>query len=616
MKPLIALILLLFPILALSQSLPKPEFRGVWIATVANLDWPTLRTASPATQRADLIDLLDKLKAAGINAVFFQVRTEADALYPSAIEPWSTYLTGTEGVAPNPLWDPLAFAIEESHKRGMELHAWLNPYRADRSPGSRPRAASHVTVTNPEWIITATSASSSIKIMNPGLPEVRERVTAVVMDIVRRYDVDGIHFDDYFYPYPPNDMSVNGPRDGLDDATFATYGAGMTKANWRRHNIDIMVKAVHDSIKAAKPHVKFGISPFGIWKNGVPSGIVGMDAYNVIFADAPAWLEDSSVDYLTPQLYWKYGGGQDYGKLAPWWASQTAAKGRHIYQGLAPYRLPPSSSGGSDWAIGDLTSQIRYNQSNPNTQGHIFFRARSITGNIKNVADTLRQYYFTNATTTPRANWLPTSVPPAPSHLNVVAFQDGGVTKHRLTWGKPAFAASASDTLLMYLIVTRNKVVVPFKANATDEITSTPLRSALTGQTVWVESNPIEGTEYWVYSVGRNGSISLPSVNAVSTSLERDDDIASGIRLEQNYPNPFNPETVIGFQLSGAHMGTPVRLAVYDVLGREVAVLVDGPIPVGSHSVTFDASALSSGVYLYVLSAGDERVSKTMSLIK
>jgi uncharacterized lipoprotein YddW (UPF0748 family) len=616
MKPRIALILLLFPILALGQSLPKPEFRGVWIATVTNLDWPSSRTASPATQRADLIDLLDKLKAAGTNAVFFQVRAEGDAFYPSAIEPWSTYLTGTEGVAPNPMWDPLAFAIEESHKRGMELHAWLNPYRADRAPGSRTRAANHVTVTNPEWIITATSATSSIKIMNPGLPEVRERVTAVVMDIVRRYDVDGIHFDDYFYPYPPNDMSVGGARDGLDNATFATYGAGKTKGDWRRHNIDIMVKAVHDSIKAAKPHVKFGISPFGIWKNGVPSGIVGMDAYNVIFADAPAWLEDASVDYLTPQLYWKYGGGQDYGKLAPWWAAQTAAKGRHIYQGLAPYRLPPSSGGGSDWAIGDLTSQIRYNQADANTQGQIFFRARSISNNIKAVADTLRQYYFTNATTTPRANWLPVSIPPAPVDFEIEPFVEGGVTKHRLTWKKPSYAASATDTLLMYMIATRAMTVIPTKATPNDQTLSQPLRSVLTGQTVWVDQSPIPFTEYWVYSVGRNGSISAPSVNGVFTSIERDDEIASGIRLEQNYPNPFNPETVIGFQLSGAHMGTPVRLSVYDVLGREVAVLVDGPIPAGSHSVTFDASALSSGVYLYVLSAGDQRVSRTMTLMK
>ncbi len=614
MKSRIALILLLLPLGLMAQSLPKPEFRGVWIATVANLDWPAWRTGTPAQQRADLIDLLDKLKAAGTNAILFQVRTEADALYPSAIEPWSTYLTGTEGVAPNPLWDPLAFAIEESHKRGMELHAWLNPYRADRAPGSRTRAANHVTVTNPEWIITATSASSSIRIMDPGLPAVRERVTAVVMDIVRRYDVDGIHFDDYFYPYPPNDMSVGGPREGLDDATFAAHrGSFTSKAAWRRNNVDIMVKAVHDSIKAVKPHVKFGISPFGIWKTGVPSGIVGMDAYNVIFADALAWLEDRSVDYLTPQLYWRYGGGQDYGRLAPWWAAQTAAKGRHIYQGLAPFRLLSAIDGGQNWAIGDLTSQIRFNQSDVSTQGQILFRARSITGNTKSVADTLRQYYYRSDTITPRANWLPTSTPPAPVDFQIEPFVEGGVTKHRLSWKKPAYAASATDTLLMYLVATRAMTIIPTKAVSGDQTLSVPLRSALTGQTVWVDHNPIPNTEYWVYSVGRNGSVSSPSVNGISTSVEQDPEIASGIHLEQNYPNPFNPETEIRWTMDVARKTT---LRVYDILGREVAVLVDGVMPAGSHSVTFDASSLSSGVYMYVLSAGDVRVSRMMSLVK
>lgn len=613
MKSRIALVLLLFPILASAQTLPKPEFRGVWIATVANLDWPTSRTASPAQQQADLIDLLDKLKSAGTNAVFFQVRTEADALYPSSIEPWSTYLTGTEGVAPNPLWDPLAFAIEESHKRGMELHAWLNPYRADRAPGSRTRAANHVTVTNPEWIITATSASSSIKIMDPGLPQVRERVTAVVMDIIRRYDVDGIHFDDYFYPYPPNDMSVGGPRDGLDNATFATYGAGFTsKAAWRRNNVDIMVKAVHDSIKAAKPHVKFGISPFGIWKNGVPSGITGMDAYNVIFADAPAWLEQRTVDYLTPQLYWKYGGGQDYGKLAPWWAAQTNAAGRHIYQGLAPYRLPPSSGGGQDWPIGDLTRQIQYNQSDPNTQGQIMFRARSISGNIKSVADTLRRYYYESDTFTPRAGWLPTSTPPAPVDLITETFVEGGVTKHRLTWKRPEYSASSSDTLLLYLITKFNPVVTT-KQIANDETQSGHFVSVMTGQTTWVDHAPYANTQFRVYSVARNGSVSEQSASAITTSLERDPEIASGIRLEQNYPNPFNPETVIGFQLS---VDSDVDLSVFDVLGRRLAVLAQSRMPAGAHSVTFDASALSSGVYLYVLSTGDERIAKRMTLVR
>ncbi|MEB3209495.1 MAG: family 10 glycosylhydrolase, partial [Synechococcus sp.] len=298
-----AIALLLLSAAIAAQTQPNQEFRGVWVATVANLDWPTSRTASVASQQADLIAHFDQLKAAGVNAVLFQVRTEADALYASSIEPWSYYLTGVEGQAPSPFWDPLEFAIREAHKRGMELHAWLNPYRADRVPGLFTRAANHVTVTNPEWIITATSSTSSIRIMNPGIPAVRERITAVVMDIVRRYDVDGIHFDDYFYPYPPNDMGFNTARWDLDKATFEQYGAGFSiRSDWRRNNINTMVKAVHDSIKSVKPHVKFGISPFGIWKNGTPSGITGMNAFDVIYADALQWLSVKSVDYITPQL--------------------------------------------------------------------------------------------------------------------------------------------------------------------------------------------------------------------------------------------------------------------------------------------------------------------------
>ncbi len=611
MKRLLILLLVLSPIFNLVQA---QEFRGAWVATVANLDWPTSRTASVADQKADLIGLLNQLKAAGTNAVLFQVRTEGDALYDSEIEPWSYYLTGVEGQAPNPYWDPLAFAVEEAHKRGMELHAWLNPYRADRVPGLFTRASNHITVTNPEWIITATSASSSIKIMNPGIPEVRDRITAVVMDIVRRYDIDGIHFDDYFYPYPPNDMGFNTPRWDLDLATFQQYGGGFSvRSDWRRHNINTMVKAVHDSIKTAKPHVKFGISPFGIWKSGVPSGIVGMDAYSVIYADAPAWLNAGSVDYLTPQLYWKYGGGQDYGLLAPWWAAQTAAKNRHIYHGLAPYRLP---SGSGDWAIGDLTRQIRFNQSDANTHGQIMFRARSISSNIKNVADTLRQYYYNKPAFTPRADWLPTDAPPAPLNLTAERFEEGGQIKVRLNWDRPEFSRAGQDTLLFYLI---HRESLNLLKESTDETSAIPDFVSVIGtrSVVDVPQQNANIVRYRVSALARNASTSIPSnsvdVPISSTSIDKDPEIASGIRLEQNYPNPFNPSTLIRFELRASHVA---RLAVYDVLGREVEVLVDGAMPAGQHSVTFDASSLSSGMYMYVLTAGDQRVSRTMTLIK
>ncbi len=574
---------------------PIQEFRGVWVATVANLDWPTSRTATVAAQQADLVAHFDQLKAAGVNAILFQVRTEGDALYASSIEPWSYYLTGTEGQAPVPFWDPLAFAIREAHKRGMELHAWLNPYRADRVPGLFTRASNHVTVTNPEWIITATSASSSIKIMNPGIPAVRNRITAVVMDIVRRYDVDGIHFDDYFYPYPPNDMGFNTARWDLDKATFEQYGAGFTvRSDWRRNNINTMVKAVHDSIKAVKPHVKFGISPFGIWKNGTPSGITGMNAFDVIYADALQWLTVKSVDYITPQLYWRFGGGQDYGKLAPWWAGFTATAQRHHYPGLAPYRLPPGSGG--DWAIGDLTRQIRYNQSDPNTQGHIFFRARSITNNIKAVADTLRQYYFTNAAITPHMPWLPQGQPAAP--VNLAASVSGDGVRATLTWSKPAITSATADTSLFYLVTKVGSV--------------RPL--VLTGQTSFTDPT-FNNTEsmYRVQAIGRNGAVSLAAEALVATSIDRDGDLAMQTRLETNYPNPFNPSTVLRWQLA---VGSQTRLVVYDIMGREIAVLADGMYPSGRHEVLFDASRLASGVYIYTLEAGGQRFTRRMTLLK
>jgi uncharacterized lipoprotein YddW (UPF0748 family) len=607
MKSRLALAILLFPMLLVGQSVPDAEFRGAWIATVANLDWPTSRTATVAAQQADLIGLLNQLKAAGTNAVLFQVRTEGDALYDSQIEPWSYYLTGVEGQAPNPYWDPLAFAVEEAHKRGMELHAWLNPYRADRVPGLFTRASNHITVTNPEWIITATSASSSIKIMNPGIPEVRDRITAVVMDIVRRYDIDGIHFDDYFYPYPPNDMGFGTPRWDLDLATFQQYGGGFSvRSDWRRHNINTMVKAVHDSIKTAKPHVKFGISPFGIWKNGVPSGIVGMDAYNVIYADAPAWLTAGSVDYLTPQLYWRYGGGQDYGKLAPWWAEQTAPFNRHLYHGLAAHQLAAS------WVVGDITRQVQYNQSDDRIQGQVMFRARMVANNVKNIADSLMQYYYPNETFTPRADWLPTSTPPAPVQLLATREVDGPTASNHLTWERPVYAAASNDTLLFYL-VTKTQMTAVTKGTA-DQTQADFNESVLIGNTTWVDNSPYGNTSYKVYSVGRNGSISMAaSADVYTTDIERDPEIASGIHLDQNFPNPFNPSTVIGFQLS---VDSEVNLSVFDVLGRRVAVLANSRMPQGQHQISFDASSLSSGVYLYVLSAGDMRIAKRMTLIK
>jgi uncharacterized lipoprotein YddW (UPF0748 family) len=298
-----------------AQISPKREFRGAWIATVTNLDWPTSRSSTTAEQQDQLITILNSLKAAGINAVVFQVRTECDALYNSSIDPWSYWLTGAQGTAPNPPYDPLEFAVAEAHKRGMEIHAWFNPYRAVRNvSGAYTQAANHVSVIHPDWMLYFPGGNQ--KIVNPGLPQVRGYVASVVADIVRRYDVDGVHADDYFYPYPAS------PFPGItneDTAAFSAYPNGFTNIkDWRRDNVNRLLQQIHDSIQVIKPHVKFGMSPFGIWRNGVPPGIFGLDAYDQIYADAIAWLHDQSIDYLTPQLYWAFGGGTDYGLLQDW----------------------------------------------------------------------------------------------------------------------------------------------------------------------------------------------------------------------------------------------------------------------------------------------------------
>jgi len=399
---------------------PKREFRGAWIATVVNLDWPSSRTSDVDSKKIELLFMLDELKLAGINAVVFQVRPECDALYASPYDPWSYWLTGQQGQTPLPFFDPLEFAVDEAHKRGIELHAWLNPYRSVRSVGSYTAAATHVSVVHPEWHLDF----GSFKILDPGLDSVREYVTTIVVDIVQRYDVDGIHFDDYFYPYPPNNMTANALNNALDDASFAADSRGfLSKAEWRRDNVNLLVKMVHDSIQSVKPFVKLGISPFGIWKNGVPAGIVGLDAYNTIYCDAMAWLEDQSVDYLAPQLYWKIGGSQDYSKLMPWWADSVAQDQRHLYTG----HILNSTS----YSTAELPNQVALNRGNPKAYGSVFFRAKLLIDNTLSFEDSLKANVFRLPSIVPVMAWKDTVVPNSPMN---VAYVPGGSGMPELTW--------------------------------------------------------------------------------------------------------------------------------------------------------------------------------------
>jgi uncharacterized lipoprotein YddW (UPF0748 family) len=413
---------------------PKREFRAAWVATVTNLDWPSSPGGNPQVQRDQLVTILDNLKANGINVVVFQIRTECDALYASSIDPWSYWLTGSQGTAPNPFYDPLSFAIQEAHNRGMELHAWFNPYRAVRVIGNYAIAPGHVTVQHPDWVITI----GTFKFLDPGLPQVRGYVTGVIMDVVRRYDVDGVHFDDYFYPYPPGNIT------NQDDSTFVHYPRGFTnRGDWRRDNVNILVRAIHDSILATKPGVKFGISPFGIWKSGVPPGIVGLDAYSEIYCDAITWLRQASVDYLTPQLYWPFGGGQDYGRLMPWWADSVRYYGRHFYPGEAAYRITAWTS------ASEMPNHIRLRRSTLNTGGNVYFRAnQGITDNPRGFADSLKSDFYRYTSLLPLMAFKDTIAPYPPRNIRYARLPGNGPAA--IQWDLPL--PGPGDTASRYAV--------------------------------------------------------------------------------------------------------------------------------------------------------------------
>ncbi|MCI0692812.1 family 10 glycosylhydrolase [candidate division KSB1 bacterium] len=485
----IATIFLVPPLNAHIENIPpKREFRGAWIATVINLDWPSAPGLNPQSQRQELIRLLDELQAAGINAVIFQVRSECDAMYASTIEPWSYWLTGGQGRAPSPFYDPLQFAVQEAHKRGMELHAWLNPYRAAREIGSYTNAPNHVSVQHPDWLFRA----GNTRVLDPGLPMVRAYVTSVVMDVVTRYDVDGVHFDDYFYPYPPDQIT------NQDDATFTNYSRGFTnRGDWRRDNVNLLINMIHDSIQVVKPYVKFGISPFGIWRNGVPTGITGLDAYNTIYCDALAWLQQQTIDYLTPQLYWPFGGGQDYGKLMPWWASQM--NGRHLYVGQAAYRIP-------NWPANEMPRQIRLNRSNPNAQGSIFFRALFFRDNPRGFTDSLKTNLYRHFALAPSMNWKEAVPPNPPQNLRFERIAGTGAAG--LRWDLPNMA-SDGDTASRYVVYRFDQPTIP--PNALDDPSKI---IAIAGERLSMPKTPPSATGSYYYvvtSLDRNSNESAAS---------------------------------------------------------------------------------------------------------
>jgi len=418
--------------------------RGAWVATVSNIDWPSANTLPVATQQSQLINLLDQLQSTGINAVFFQVRSQCDAMYDSQLEPWSADLTGRQGRAPSPAYDPLEFMIAACRQRGLEVHAWFNPFRAVINFNDLSSfAPDHIAKTRPEWLL----AQGNLRILDPGIPQVRDYVISVFMDVLRRYDVDGIHFDDYFYPYP----SGSGPSFN-DDATFSAHGRGFTnRQDWRRDNIDLFIQRSHDSIRAVKPWVKFGVSPFGIWRNrssdASGSATNGLQSYSEIYADSRKWIQQSWVDYLTPQIYWSIGfSAANYGVLLPWWNALGGS--RHIYSGMAAYKV---NNGGTDnnWSQPtQIPNQIRLNRQQANVRGQVFFSAKSLQGNPLGVRDALRDDLFKAPALLPPMPWKDDQPPPPVS--NLTAQSSGNAIM--LRWVAPPATDNALDKVRQFVV--------------------------------------------------------------------------------------------------------------------------------------------------------------------
>lgn len=391
------------PLISSAQISPQYELRGVWVATVDNIDWPSKKGLSIDEQKKEFIHLLDLHEHNGMNALFVQVRPAADALYPSQFEPWSEFLTGQQGVAPSPFYDPLQFMIEETHKRGMEFHAWLNPYRAVFNVTKSSVASNHITKIHPEWFLTY----GTIKYFNPGLPEVREHVAKVVKDLITRYNLDGIHMDDYFYPY-----RIAG-KEFPDEKTYRNSGSKLDKETWRRSNCDSIIRLLHDVITATNSRIKFGISPFGVWRNKDkdPEGSetkAGQTNYDDLYADILLWLKEGWIDYVAPQLYWERGHKLcDYDVLLKWWNEH--AYGKQVFIGHALYRAGTSPA----WKNkNELPNEIKALRNYATTQGSIFFSSKSFENNPNGFSDSLHFNYYALPAIVPPMAWID-SVPPA-----------------------------------------------------------------------------------------------------------------------------------------------------------------------------------------------------------
>ncbi len=383
-----------FPVQAQTRS----EFRAVWVASVDNIDWPSKGNYNSDSQKIEFIKLLDMHQRNGMNALIVQIRPATDAFYPSPYEPWSEWLTGKQGQPPSPYYDPLEFMIKETHSRGLEFHAWMNPYRAVFNIERSSIAATHITKIYPDWFLTY----GDKKYFDPGNKQVQQYVTHIVKDVVSRYAVDAIHFDDYFYPY-----RIAG-KEFPDNTKYLQYGNGLTKDNWRRSNVDSIILMLGNAIKKENPKCQFGISPFGIWRNEDRDPVNGSKTnggqtnYDDLFADILLWLKKGWIDYVAPQLYWEFGHKvAPYEVLLDWWGRHTY--GRNCYIGLGIYRANSNTA----WKdITQLPRQIEALRNTPNIKGMVFFSSKTFEKNPNGWSDSLRLVYFKDPAKVPEMEWL------------------------------------------------------------------------------------------------------------------------------------------------------------------------------------------------------------------
>ncbi|MFN4145747.1 MAG: family 10 glycosylhydrolase [Runella sp.] len=595
--------------LLISTSLfaqPKREFRAMWIANVGNVDWPSTKGLSAQQQQTELIELLDMAQRQGLNAVFFQIRNACDAVYESRLEPWSEWLTGQQGQSPG--YDPLAFIVRECRKRNLEIHAWLNPYRAVTDIRTASLASNHVARVRPDVLLSY----GNLRILDPGLPEVRAFVTRVVMDVTRRYDIDGIHFDDYFYPYPQQGLTLN------DNATFAEHSRGFSnRADWRRDNVNLLIKTVADSIKNTKPWVKFGVSPFGIWQNRssspLGSNTNGFESYSGIYADSRKWVAEGWLDYILPQVYWSIGNSSaNFAELLPWW-NQNAGD-VHLYIGHGAYKINTDSD--TRWRNPrEIPEQVRLARTYSNVKGSTFFSAKTLRNNPNGVGDSLENGVYSNIALIPPMPWKDQVSPYTPTRIAAKLNDNNTIT---LSWTYPYAPVSEMDKA-RYFVIYRGTDQEPIEFRSGKSIWGTVMKAEGTTSFTIIDRDVEAGIKYSyaITAVDRLHNESSPTEivsPSVLTSTQTPPPIATTPTTPpaeetppstdlQVFPNPFNQQISIRYRLTSA---SEVSLYVYDERGTRVGVLVDKQMQeAGNYSVQFNGQFLSEGVYFARLMAGN-----------